>query len=213
MKNIFRILSVALVAGSMLFVACGKEEEPVTPTPSDPTTPTNPTDPTTPTDTTTTPTDPTAPIVVNFDGTTTEYEVFAAGMNQYDEFFAVLAKDINVYQQGYFINTWGLNTVGTHEYDADLMNPWIEMYTGDTSDAQYVSAVRDARQVVTAIDMNNLTISAVYTATLVDYPYYDETGEVISKNITITLTDAEWIDLSGAKKAVNSKKTVIKSVR
>lgn len=202
MKNIFRILSVALIAGSMLFVACGKEEEPVTPTPSDPTTPTNPTDPTTPTDTTTTPTDPqtTAPVVVNFDGTETEYEVFGAAPYGQQELIHVLAQDMTAYGNGYLIQMWGRKAVGEYPYDSNLQDPWIQMYTGDTAEAQYVSAFQDASETITAIDMNAHILSAVVTATLLDSPAYDaDENNVIQKAITITFTEAEWIDLSQSK--------------
>ena len=58
MKNFFKILGVALIAGSMLFVACKKDEENTnnggnggnnTPTDTTPTTPTDPVDPPAPT--------------------------------------------------------------------------------------------------------------------------------------------------------------------
>lgn len=184
MKNIFRILSVALVAGSMLFVACGKEDDPVTPTPSNPTDTTS--TPTTPTDTTpVNPPAPAAPIVVTLDGTATEYTIFMGAVDG-DELISVIAENaaaVSDTTNMNYIYIWGRKTVGTFPYDATAQNPWIQIY--EASAVAWTSGSAGAvGETVTAVDLNAHTLTATFTGSVF--------ANDVEKTISVAFTDAEW---------------------
>ena len=221
MKNFFKILGVALIAGSMLFVACKKDEENTnngnnggnnnTPTDTTPTTPTDPTDPPA----------PTTVMTIAIDGQTYNIEEFGAGMyssTDGDEFLAQV-----IYNGTYGLQfDFGGTTVGTYNYDNGAMGIWFtgnnnadffaytNPQTGATSNMpvwascglfgeswadvwSMLNFTQDGpSQNITAIDMNNYTMTCVYYDGLVNLQNYTSQTSLDGKEFTLTLTNATW---------------------
>lgn len=216
MKNIFKVLAVALIAGSMLFVACKKDEDDTnnntnTNTPTNPTNPTNPTDPTDPTD----PVTPTTVMTLAIDGQTFNIEEFGAGMassTSGEEFLAQV-----LYNGTYGLQfPFGGTTTGTYDYDSDVMaiyftgddNADFFDYNGDDMPTwascgafgdswtnvwgQLNFTQEGPSQNITAIDMNNYTMTCVYYDGLVNLKNYTSQQVLEGKEFTLTLTNATW---------------------
>ncbi|MBO4751887.1 MAG: hypothetical protein J5526_03945 [Bacteroidales bacterium] len=240
MKNFFKILGVALIAGSMLFVACKKDEENTNNgnnggnggnnTPTDTTTPSDPVNPPA----------PTAVMTIAIDGQTYQISDFGAGMYSSTSGERFLGQII-------YNNTYGLQfpfggtTTGNYDYDNNIVAiyftgddnaDWFE-YTDDESGEteeypvwagcgifgqswdivwSYLGLTQDGpSQNITAIDMNNYTMSCVYYDGLVNLQTYLNEGAFdAGREFTITLTNATWEPVEWSKKNMKSQKNLKK---
>ena len=210
MKNIFKLLGVALIAGSMLFVACEKDpEENNNQNPTD-TTSTTPTDTTsTPTDTTTTPTDPTTTMVMTIDGESYDIAEFAGGTYSSSLYlFPEITRG--------WLQIESATTVGTHD-TIDMGNSWGAMWFDADSTVRYFNyngtdycrwegMFGDAIQTISAIDLNANTISMVYSETMLDCEeYFNNGNNVVYMEFVVTLENAEWTVVNLSKKGIATK--------
>ncbi|MBQ6046793.1 MAG: hypothetical protein IJL38_04105 [Bacteroidales bacterium] len=208
MKNIFRILSVALVAGSMLFVACGKEDDPVTPTPSNPTDTTS--TPTTPTDTTTPPAQQLAWEVscgtFSWNCESSDDALIGAEFTA-DTMYLQLMSSNSGYATQPYCGLYGGNAVGNYT-EADYV--WCAfitagqngMVSGQYANYQSLSSLGTTMtQSITAIDLNNMTISCTFSGKVLDVAAYVG-GTTTLADASVVVRNAEWVDISekGAKK-------------
>lgn len=207
MKNFFKILGVALIAGSMLFVACKKDEENTnnggnggnnTPTDTTPTTPTDPVDPPA----------PTTVMTLNIDGVDYDVDQFQAG---YYEGTLYL---IPVSTTGGGLQIESAQTVGVHDTN-DMGSNWGVCYfpaTDDESELYFTyngtryprweNMIGDDVETITAIDLNAHTISMEYSGTMLDCEmYYNQGQQVVLKTTAVNLQNAEWTEVDLSKKA------------
>jgi len=188
MKNIFKFMGLALVAGSLLFTACKKDE---------------------PENNDTTPNQPVSTVVktVNFDGSewtpasiyATEYASY--GLINWSVEGGANASDPMTF--GYSGNTAGR----TFEFDGNSTGIasyyyWMylrnddDYYTAMGSDStmhdypmwQPYTCVNNFQ----AFDANANTVSMTVNAQVFDVETYETTNEAIVKNLTVTLKDATW---------------------
>ena len=212
MKNFFKILGVALIAGSMLFVACKKDEENNgnngnnggnnnTPTDTTPSTPTDPDDPPTPNTIMTMNIDGVDYDIVEFQGGTYNSNLYLFPYVSTGHLQIQSAQTVGVHDTNDMGNTWGICWFPDSQDDADLYFTY-----NNQQYPRWENMFGDDVQTITAIDLNAHTISMEYTGTLLDCEmYYNQGEQVVYMEFAANLQNAEWTEVQLSKKAMMKK--------
>ena len=174
MKNIFKFLGIAVLACGMM-VACGGN------------------DPEENTDTTpVTPPAPQSSFTVNFDGQSWEAVQFLAVDHSDEGYVTVYGYKTNQGEQGIYVNGFLETTPGNYDYEGtggDIINyrdPAVIFVDTDNFLGQgegkafwgYYTIPSSFAEVVTACDLNALTMSASWSANVIMLEDYATTGDM-----------------------------------
>jgi len=180
MKNIFKFMGIALMATSLL-VACNKEKEEENNNNNNNNN------------------QPTTVQKVNFNGTEwTAQDVFGTiydsyGLAQWQIQQGPAATDaMATGNTGIAAGTYELGQSGLAEYYYFLYIENDDDYFEDEGQEYPRKQPYTCVSNVTALDANAQTVSMTVNAQVVDYPTYEETGELTPLPLTITLTNASW---------------------